>query len=183
MSQEQTLVIIKPDGMQAGLAPSIEGILQANKLEIVEKRIGIATRTIVERHLEYDPQYTITIGEKVLSLCNANHIDPETTFFAGLEPVQVGEVFKELIIESLTSDKTMAMVLSGDEAITRTKKLCGSTFPADAAKDSIRGMFGTDSFIKCIAEKRAPNNIVHAAGDPTEAKHQLNLWFPALVNA
>jgi nucleoside-diphosphate kinase len=74
------------------------------------------------------------------------------------------------------------MVLSGEGAIQAVRDLIGHTIPAKAAKGTIRGDFGSgDSAIAANRESRAVRNIVHASGDPEEARREIELWFPGFL--
>ncbi len=86
--------------------------------------------------------------------------------------------FFEPLVEYLTDSPVIATVLSGENAVSRTRKLVGQTDPEDAERGTIRGDFGTDSMDAADAERRALRNLVHASADPEDASRELSLWFP-----
>ncbi len=50
MAVEQTLVIVKPDGVQRGLVGEIVGRLERRGLKIVAMRLQLVPRAVAERH-------------------------------------------------------------------------------------------------------------------------------------
>ncbi|MDR7278665.1 nucleoside-diphosphate kinase [Catenuloplanes atrovinosus] len=68
----------------------------------------------------------------------------------------------------VTSGPLVALVLSGDEAITVTRALIGSTDGRKAAAGTIRGDFSLSN----------RENLVHASDSPESAKREIDLWFP-----
>ncbi|WP_033340098.1 nucleoside-diphosphate kinase [Catenuloplanes japonicus] len=68
----------------------------------------------------------------------------------------------------VTSGPLVALVLSGDEAITVTRGLIGATDGRKAASGTIRGDFSLSN----------RENLVHASDSPESAKREIDLWFP-----
>lgn len=68
----------------------------------------------------------------------------------------------------VTSGPLVALVLSGDEAITVTRGLIGATDGRKAAAGTIRGDFSLSN----------RENLVHASDSPESAKREIDLWFP-----
>lgn len=180
MAYEKTFVLLKPDAVQRGLVGTIIDIFRDNDLMIVAQMTKKPDSDFIMAHLDYDPHYTQAIGRKVLKLYEMKNMDRSLTAFADKEEMDIGLILKQWMSDYLTSGDNVAFILEGDDAIARTKALCGATFPTDADKNSIRGRFGSDSFEICIQEKRAPYNIMHAADSEKEAAHQIKKWFPVL---
>jgi len=86
--------------------------------------------------------------------------------------------FFDPLVEYLTDNPVVATVLSGEEAISRTRRLVGATDPANAATETIRGDFGVDSMAEADSEDRALRNLVHASANPEDAAREIPLWFP-----
>jgi nucleoside-diphosphate kinase len=76
-----------------------------------------------------------------------------------------------------TRGPVLALRLGGEEAIPLVRKVTGYTDPATAEKGTIRGDYGVDTIAKSTAEQRACENLIHASGNPEEAKAELELWF------
>lgn len=110
---EQTLVLIKPDGLKKSLTGNILTRLSETKLEIVAAKIVRVSRELAEEHYQQ-------MREK--------------PFFNDLIKYIRGELHQRR--------KVMAMVYWGEGAITKVRKLCGGTNPEEADPVSIRGAYG-----------------------------------------
>jgi nucleoside-diphosphate kinase len=77
----------------------------------------------------------------------------------------------------MQSGPVLALVLEGVDAVACTRKLVGPTYPDQAPPGTIRGDFAHMS--QAYANKRgiAVANLVHASGNPDEAKHEISVWF------
>ena len=109
---EQTLVIIKPDGLKKSLTGNILTRLAETKLEIIAAKMVQVSRTLAEEHYQH------LKGEK---------------FFEDLIKYIMGEYHKK---------KVMALVYWGDNAIQKVRDACGKTNPEEADSVSIRGAYG-----------------------------------------
>jgi len=112
---QQTLVIIKPDGLKKSLTGNILTRLSEAKLRIVGAKVVRVSRELAERH------YT--------------HLK-EKPFFEGVIKYLCGEVYGEQY------KRVLALVYEGDDAIEKVRKLAGSTNPEIAEATSIRGQYG-----------------------------------------
>ena len=110
---QQTLVLIKPDGLVRSLTGNILTRLSETQLEIVAAKMSLVSREIAEahyRHLKGQP------------------------FYAELIQYLQGELHDRR--------KAMALVYWGENAIAKVRKLAGETNPEKASPTSIRGSFG-----------------------------------------
>lgn len=71
----------------------------------------------------------------------------------------------------------LATVLEGVEAVAVVRKLVGGTFPNEAPPGTIRGDFAHHSKVFAEGKDKAVANLVHASGNPEEAKYEVGLWF------
>ena len=110
---EQTLVLIKPDGLKKSLTGNILTRLSETKLEIVGAKITRVSRKLAEEHYKHMR---------------------ERDFFEELIHYIRGELHQRR--------KVMAMVYWGEKAITRVRELAGATNPEEADPVSIRGAYG-----------------------------------------
>ena len=109
----QTLILIKPDGLKKSLTGNILTRLSETKLEIVASRIVRVSRELAETHY--------------------SHMK-DKPFFDELINYIMGELHDR--------HKVMAMVYWGDDAIQKVRDLCGATNPEEADPVSIRGAYG-----------------------------------------
>jgi nucleoside-diphosphate kinase len=71
----------------------------------------------------------------------------------------------------------IAFVLEGEDAVATVRKIVGTTYPNDAQPGSIRGDFAHQSKAAATKTGKAVANLVHASGNPDEAKYEIDLWF------
>jgi nucleoside-diphosphate kinase len=109
---EQTLVLIKPDGLKKSLTGNILTRLAETKLEIVAARIVQVPKSLAEEHYQH-------LKDK--------------PFFDDLIKYIMGEYHKK---------KVMALVYWGEDAILKVRDICGKTNPEEADSVSIRGAYG-----------------------------------------
>lgn len=74
--------------------------------------------------------------------------------------------FKELI-NFMSSDRVVAMVLKGNNVIDKVRQLNGHTNPNLAAENTIRNLYGTN----------LTYNAVHGSDSKETAKREIDLWF------
>ena len=109
---EQTLVLIKPDGLKKSLTGNVLTRLSETKLDIVAAKIVRVSRELAEKHY--------------------GHMK-EKKFYSELIKYIMGDFHKK---------KVMAMVYWGDGAISKVREICGVTNPEEADAVSIRGAYG-----------------------------------------
>lgn len=76
------------------------------------------------------------------------------------------EYYKELI-DYITGGPLVAMVLYGEDAIKKVRKLNGKANPADSEVDTIRAKMGID----------ATRNSTHGSDSFASAEREINIWF------
>lgn len=59
----------------------------------------------------------------------------------------------------------------------RIRALLGHYDPAQAAPDTIRGRYGTDSTAAARAEGRFIDNLIHTSDDPAGTEREFGVWF------
>ena len=112
MKTNQTLILIKPDGLKKSLTGNILTRLSETKLDIVAAKIVKVSRELAEQHY---------MGLK------------DKPFFEELIKYIMGHYHKK---------KVMALVYWGPNAIQKVRDICGSTNPEEADMVTIRGQFG-----------------------------------------
>ncbi len=79
----------------------------------------------------------------------------------------LGQPYYEGLLERLTDQPVVALVLSGANAIVRVRELNGATDPAQAEPGTIRAQYAIDT----------RRNSVHASDSPESASREIGLWF------
>lgn len=75
--------------------------------------------------------------------------------------------FFEKLIGSIEGKKVVAIVISGENSITKVRKINGNTDPMKADKGTIRNLYGSS-----ISE-----NAVHGSSDVQAAEREITIWF------
>ncbi|MCM8781490.1 MAG: nucleoside-diphosphate kinase [Candidatus Omnitrophica bacterium] len=113
MTNQATLILIKPDGLKKSLTGNILTRLSETKLEIVASKIVRVSKSLAEEHYR--------------------HLKDKPFF---------PELIKYLQGELHDRRKVMALVYWGKDAIKKCRELAGATNPEEAEPTSIRGSYG-----------------------------------------
>lgn len=146
---ERTLILLKPDCLQRGLAGEILSRFERVGLKMVAAKIVAPNKDFYYHHYE-------NIGKMVTRR-------GQDKFDNNLEIMQKGPV--------------LAMVLEGVEAVEVARKLVGETEPKKAAPGTIRGDFAHISFAHADEKKMGTPNLIHASSNLKEAKQEIAHWF------
>jgi nucleoside-diphosphate kinase len=113
MSNQATLILVKPDGLKKSLTGNILTRLSETKLEIVAAKMVRVSRSLAQEHYRH-------LKDK--------------PFFEDLLKYLQGELHDRR--------KVMALVYWGEDAIKKCRELAGTTNPEEAESTSIRGSYG-----------------------------------------
>jgi len=111
-AKNQTLVLLKPDGIAKSLTGNIIDKLSESRLEIAACKCVRVDRALAEEHYK--------------------HLKGKT-FYEELIKYIMGEYHKK---------KVVAFVYYGDNALEKVRQLAGATSPEEADPESIRGKYG-----------------------------------------
>ena len=164
---QQTLIIIKPDGVERNLIGKIISYYEEAGLKVIKLKMMQADRELIMKHYVEDEGYMKAIGQK--SKDAGNPVD---------DILEYGRMIVQSLRDYMTSGPVVPMVLEGEgEAIALARKVTGFTDPTQADKGTIRGDLGNDSIAKANGEGRPTKNLIHASGNPEEAEKEIKLWF------
>lgn len=79
----------------------------------------------------------------------------------------IGRPYYNDLVSFMTSAPILAMVLEGEDAIARVRRLNGKTNPAEAAEGTIRRQFAASG----------RRNAVHASDSVENAKREIHIFF------
>lgn len=148
MSQiEQTLVMIKPDGVGRAIIGRIISRFEDVGLKIVGLKLIQVDSDFASRH------YTEDITKRR------------------------GASVRKNLIKMLGEGPVVAMVLEGVEAIGYVRKMVGETEPKAAAPGTIRADFSHMSYGWSDKKNFAVRNVIHASSSPSDAVAEIALWF------
>lgn len=146
---ECTLIILKPDALQRAIAGEIITRFERVGLKIVAAKIVKPSKEEYYHHYE-------TIGKMVS---------------------RRGQEAFEVTLEFMLEGPVLVMVLEGIEAVSLVRKMVGETEPKSAQPGTIRGDFSHISFGYANSRGISIPNLIHASGDPEEAKQEIAHWF------
>jgi len=145
---EQTLVLIKPDGVSRSLTGEIFARFEKAGLKIIGLKMLHATKELAGNHYTEED-----IGARL------------------------GEKIRNLLIDFVTEGPMVAGAIEGDEAIEVVRKMCGATEPRKALPGTIRGDFSHHGYDYADEAGTAVRNVIHASSDKEAAKAEMNVWF------
>ena len=145
---QQTLVIIKPDGLKKSLTGNILTRLSETKLRIVGAKVVRVSRELAEKH--YGHLKDKPFFEEVIKyICGELH----------------GEPYR----------RVLALVYRGEEAIEKVRQLAGTTNPELAEPTSIRGQYGRltsaglfENVLHCSADEEEAEREIRLWFEPSE---------------
>jgi nucleoside-diphosphate kinase len=91
--------------------------------------------------------------------------------------VRVSPIVKKLMVDFLTSGPVVAIVFDGIDVVNKVRLMVGSTYPSQALPGTIRGDMAHVSKDYANALEIGVKNLIHASGDPADAKREIALWF------
>ncbi len=153
MAIQQCLVIIKPDGLVKSLTGNIITSLSETKLKIVGAKVLKVSKELAEKHYsELLPNLVKKHGEA--------------------KGKEIFESVIDYIKGRYHTDRVMALVYHGEDAIQKVREIAGETNPEKASPISIRGKFG-----RIHSETKVFENVMHASDSPESAEKEIKLWF------
>lgn len=144
---EKTLVLVKPDGVRRGLIGEIIKRFEQRGLRIIGMKMIHVDKEFAKKH--YTEDISIRHGEKIRSM----------------------------LLDFITEGPIISMCIEGINAVENVRKICGNTYPHEAAVGTIRGDFAHISKEHAINENIQVRNVVHSSGSKEEAISEVNLWF------
>lgn len=170
--QEQSLVLVKPDGVQRGLIGETIKRYEQCGLKLIAIKMVIPTKEAALAHYSVDPEWAFKTGTKSIEGWKAKGLTPPTD-----DPVALAEEVRKQLVSFLSSGPVVAMVWQGMNVIGVIRKITGGTEPLTSVPGTIRGDYTIDSYQAADIDKRAVRNIIHASGSVEEAQKEMALWF------
>jgi nucleoside-diphosphate kinase len=174
--EEQTYVMVKPDGVQKGLIGEIIKRFEQRDLKIVALEMFQPTVEQIDNHYPKDPAWITRLGEKTLTTYEKYGYDAMADF-GTTEAAKIGPEIRKWLVDYMVSAPLVKMVVQGIHAVDMVRKISGPTMPYLADMGTIRGDYSNDSPALANAEKRAVMNLMHASETPEEAAHEIEYWF------
>ena len=169
---EQTLVIVKPDGVQRSLIGEIIRRFEQAGLKLAAMKMVLPTTEHIEQHYTLDPNWRMVTGEKTIKSYKEKGLIPPSD-----DPLVITAKILANLKKYMTSGPVVAMVWQGAHAVKIVRKITGGTEPLTSDVGTIRGDFVLDSYQISDADGRAVRNLIHASGSTEEAVMEIKHWF------
>ncbi|MGV8152413.1 MAG: nucleoside-diphosphate kinase [Candidatus Nanoarchaeia archaeon] len=147
MAIEQTLVLVKPDGVERQLIGEIIKRFEQRGFKIVGLKLVKVDMDMAQKH--YTEDITQRRGERV----------------------------RNSLLKYLTEGPVVAIAIQGVDAIENIRKLVGATESKAALPGTIRGDYSHISYSHADEKNIPVKNLIHASSDKEDAKRELSLWF------
>lgn len=177
---EQTLVIIKPDGM--AMAPEIRRRILDWGFSIVrEKRVEKPGRGLLARHYDMPEEWILKSGRNAISTLKAHGKDVARMTGGYTDEKSVGQWVLNCVIDWM-DQPILVMVAERENAVAEMRRCCGATEPMSAGPGTIRGEMGLvdgepDTYTRATLAGRSVRNVIHASDSVERAKQEISLWF------
>ena len=174
--EEQTFVMVKPDGVRKGLTGEIIRRFEQRDLKIVALEMFMPTHQQIDEHYPKDEAWLRRVGQKTLTTYEKYGFSAKEELGTD-DDLAIGKEVRVWLVDYMASAPLVRMVVQGIHAIDNVRKIAGPTLPNLAPVGTIRGDFSIDSPLLANKEKRAVMNLVHASETPEEARHEIEHWF------
>src|SRR3989338_5826830 len=174
---EQTIILIKPEGVKRGLIGEIIKRFERVGLKIIGMKMVAATGDLLAKHYRSnDPATLKRWGEKTLKTYTQYGKDAKKDLGTN-DPMELGKMVNKWLFDYVTSGPIVAIILEGKHSVENTLSVSGPTMPVQSPAGTIRGDFSTDSAAYANDEKRGVQNLVHVSASLEEANLEKTLWF------
>jgi nucleoside-diphosphate kinase len=153
MAEQACLVLIKPDGLVKSLTGNIISALSNAKLTIIGAKIVSVKRELAEIH------YDKLREEKIAQ-------------FGEEKGVKIYEEVLKYIQGEYHTNRVLALVYYGEDAIEKVREIAGATNPENADPTTIRGRYG-----RIHSQTNVFENCMHASDSEESSKREIKLWF------
>jgi len=169
--KEQTLLIVKPDGVQRALMGEIIKRVEKTGLKFVAFKFFVPTEDQCWEHYKKDDKWFQEKGERTLKERKANGMSVDK------EAIEYGKDIIRLLVEFMTSGPVLGMVIEGNQAAGIVKKVVGGTEPLTSDVGTIRGDLTVDSYEIAGIDERAVRNLTHCSDNAGDAEREIKIWF------
>jgi len=169
---EQTLVLIKPDGVKRGIIGKIISRLEDTGLKICAMKMIWPDSELAVKHYPLEEEWARGVFDKAKSAA-----EKEKKKFEFEDHQKYGKFIQDSLKDFIKESPVVAMVIKGSHAIELVRKITGPTEPRQAPPGTIRGDFASVSYEISNKNKKAVRNLIHASDSPKTAKKEISLWF------
>lgn len=168
---EQTVILVKHDGVQRGLVGEVVKRFEQKGLKIAAMKMLQVTKEMAEKQYRLTPAWAKNLGGNTRKAMESRGQKVNET------NEQIAKRVQSWLMGYLTEGPIVAILFEGYHAIEMGRKIVGHAEARQAGIGTIRGDFSVDSYELADDKKRPLRNIVHASGDKEEAENERRLYF------
>jgi len=173
MLHEQTLVLIKPDGVKRQLIGEIIKRFEESNLKVCALKMIWADEDLARKHYPLDEKWAKQVFEK-----NKKVAEIENRKLEFSDHLEFGKMLQTKLLTFIAESPIIAIVIKGSNAVISVRKIVGLTEPCRASSGTIRGDFAPEESYKIAdSENRSIRNLVHASDSIENAKREISTWF------
>lgn len=169
--KEQTLVIIKPDGVQRGLVGEIIHRIERTGLKFVAFKMFVPTKEQCWAHYNKNDEWFEKKGQNTIKNRETSGLPIEKS------ANEYGKDIVRALVKFMTAGPVVGMVIEGNQAVGIVRKITGGTEPLTSDVGTIRGDLTVDSYDLAVGDDRAVRNLIHCSDQPDEAIREIKIWF------
>ena len=173
---QQTVILVKPDGMKKRLVGEVISRFEKVGFKLVAMKLVWVNRDFVGKHYMDEREYLSSVGQRSLDDYQKYGMDPNENL-GTKDAYEIGKIVRNANMDALSSGPLVAMIWEGIDAVQVGRKMVGSTNTASASPGSIRGDYSADLPILATSSRRPIRTLVHASGNIKEAEFEIKLWF------
>lgn len=171
VKKEQSLILIKPDGVQRSLVGEIIKRFEQRGLKISAMKMVQPTTAQCEEHYNKDDAWFERKGQGIVADLEKDGLTVEKP------AIEYGRDIIRTIVRYMTAGPVVAIVAEGHAAPQVVTQLVGGTEPLNADIGTIRGDFTIDSYYIATIDNRAVRNLIHCSESNEEAEREMKIWF------
>ncbi len=169
--KEQTLVLIKPDGVQRALVGEIISRFERTGLKAIGMKMVYASKELAGKHYADDAEWLKSVGKKTKdSYAKKGVVLKETE-------LEIGQRIRKQLMDFISMSPVVCLCIEGNNAIETVRKIVGPTSPEHAAPGTIRGDYAHETYQMADMLGRPLQNLIHASGTIDEARREIKIWF------
>jgi len=174
--EENTVILVKPDGVKRGLIGEVITRFEKLGLNIAAMKMVWVDQEFVGKHYRDDPKWYKSVGDKLLDFYKEIGYDIGESLGSS-DPIELGRMVRKWLFVYITEGPVVAMLIKGPHAVELVRKIVGTTYPLNSPPGTIRGDLWYDSPTLANIGQRSVRNIIHASGSVEEAEFERKLWF------
>lgn len=170
---QQTLILIKPDGIKKCLIGKIISRLEDTGLKVCALKMVWPDEELAEKHYPLEEEWARGTFEKARLTA-----EKDGRAFKPKDYMEFGGKIQSALREYIKESPVIAIIVKGPHAIEIVRKIIGNTEPRQSPPGTIRGDFASiESYQISVSENRAVRNLIHASDSVENAKREIELWF------